>query len=179
MDNTQKFNLAKFNIISGGSIASSAVCTAKTESSCNPVVTYRGSGEASVKTADEIKQPALIIPVYPEPASAFTTSKADFINRIAVHPEPASVITGSVAKSAEIYGIEYISLTNLVLKPGQELIIDTDDMTATIDGQNAIHLLSDDSVFFFLAQGEDIITYADNGTSRSINLKVMRKDRWL
>ena len=52
-------------------------------------------------------------------------------------------------------------------------------MTATIDGQNAIHLLSDDSVFFFLAQGEDIITYADNGTSRSINLKVMRKDRWV
>lgn len=179
MQNTQKFNLAKFNIIGGGSVASSATCLVATESACNPVVTYRGAGEATVKTSALTKQPDLITPVYPLEAVAITSGTARFINRIELWPEAANVVTGASVKTASVFGVDVLSLPQIVLRPGQELIIDTDNMTATIDGQNAIHLLSDDSVFFLLAQGEDIITYSDNSGSRHINIKVMYKDRWL
>ena len=81
----------------------------------------------------------------------------NFYKLVALFPEESNAISESNAKSADIYGIDIISLPDLVLKPGQELIIDTDNMTVTLDGQNAIHLLSDDSVFFFLAQGEDLV----------------------
>ena len=82
-------------------------------------------------------------------------------------------------KAAEVFGVSIISLADIVLKPGQELIIDTENMTATIDGENAIHLLGDDSDFFFLAQGDNIVTYSDRSGNRNINLKVMWKNRWV
>ncbi len=101
---------------------------------------------------------------------------AEYYKRIPVTPLPIDAISGMTAQTASVFGVDILSLPQIVLKPGQELIINTDDMTVTIDGENAIHLLSDDSVFFFFwRKGEDIITYSDASSNRSINLKVMYK----
>jgi len=99
--------------------------------------------------------------------------------RVPLYPLTMGAQSGMVVRAAAVFRVDTLSLPQIVLGPGQELIIDTDNMTATIDGQNAIHLLSDDSVFFLLAQGGNVITYADNSDSRSINFKTMYKNRWL
>lgn len=84
----------------------------------------------------------------------------------------------AMQKQQRFLGLK-LSVAKFGAETGTGVIIDTDNMTATIDGQNAIHLLSDDSAFFFLAQGENLITYMDGSGSRQANLKVMWKDRWL
>jgi len=105
--------------------------------------------------------------------------RAKYYKRMPLYPLAMGAQSGMTAQAVSVFRVDTLSLPQIVLGPGQELIIDTDNMTVTVDGQNAIHLLSDDSVFFLLAQGEDIITYADNSDSRSINFKTMYKNRWL
>ena len=59
---------------------------------------------------------------------------------------------------------------------GDELIIDTEHMTVTLNGENIIDRVSDDSAFFELEPGEnDIIV--EGGTTADV--KILWKDRWL
>ena len=59
---------------------------------------------------------------------------------------------------------------------GDELIIDTEHMTVTLNGANIIDRVSDDSAFFKLQPGEnDIIV--EGGTTADV--KILWKDRWL
>ena len=48
------------------------------------------------------------------------------------------------------YGTKELEFENIELKAGDEVIINTDDMTVTINGQNATVFLSADSDFFKL-----------------------------
>ena len=57
---------------------------------------------------------------------------------------------------------------------GDELIIDTDNMTVTINGENAIMYLADSSTFFTLSAA-DIIRYEGTGTA---DIRLLWKDRW-
>lgn len=179
MINTQKFNLSKFNVAGNKKTSMSATITATSEMRAVMNVRYAMSAEIAAKSEMTAKPMTKVIQLAAQPITATSEMSANWYKRIILEAEPVYAISEMSAKSADIYGIDIISLPDLVLKPGQELIIDTDNMTVTLDGQNAIHLLSDDSVFFFLAQGEDLITYADNSGSRQANLKVMWKDRWL
>ena len=77
------------------------------------------------------------------------------------------------------YGLEFIRMPELVLKPGQELIIDTEDMTVTLDGVNAAHLVTIDSDFIQIAPGENILVYEDGILNRSVQIKIEWKPRWL
>lgn len=75
-------------------------------------------------------------------------------------------------------GEEFIALENIVLRPGEELVINTCDLTATINGENAISSLTVGSDFFdFLAGENDVII--SGGNSRGMTVDVYWKDRWL
>ncbi len=76
-------------------------------------------------------------------------------------------------------GESVISLEGLRLNPGDELIINTCDMTITINGQNAMEYFSDDSEFFNLLSGLNTLIYSDSNSSRNISFDVIWKDRWL
>jgi hypothetical protein len=78
-----------------------------------------------------------------------------------------------------VQGEAVITLEGLVLVPGDELIINTQDMTITLNGQNGTEYFSADSEFFTLLSGENTIIYSDGEASRKINLDVIWKDRWL
>ena len=59
---------------------------------------------------------------------------------------------------------------------GDELIIDTEHMTVTLNGVNIVDRVSDSSVFFKLMSGvNDIIV--EGGTTADI--RILWKDRWL
>lgn len=79
-----------------------------------------------------------------------------------------------------ISGEKMIKIVNLILKPGDELIINTCDMTATLNGQNATEYISGDSdIDLTLLSGENSIEYSDSSASRKIAFDVIWKDRWL
>lgn len=75
-------------------------------------------------------------------------------------------------------GEEFIALEGIVLRPGEELVINTCDLTATINGENAISSLTVGSDFFdFLSGDNDVIISGEN--SRGMTVDVYWKDRWL
>lgn len=91
--------------------------------------------------------------------------------------EANMVLDGSVAKS--LSGESIIHLENLTLHKGDELIINTSEMTVTLNGENAMEYFSSDSEFFELITGANTIVYNDNNTSREVSINITWKDRWL
>lgn len=69
--------------------------------------------------------------------------------------------------------------TWLTLAPGDELIINTDDMTVTVNSQNGMQYFSMDSDFFKLLTGENKLVYSDASASRDVLFDIIWKDRWL
>lgn len=72
-----------------------------------------------------------------------------------------------------------INLNGIILRPGEELVINTMDMTVTINGQNAMEYFSNESDFFSLLNGLNTLIYNDSNSSRNISFDVIWKDRWL
>nr|WP_315022879.1 phage tail domain-containing protein [uncultured Aminipila sp.] len=83
------------------------------------------------------------------------------------------------AASSSLAGEAVIHLLGLVLAPKDELIINTTDMTITLNGENAMEYFSSDSEFFSLISGENIIVYNDSNSSRKASLNITWKNRWL
>lgn len=179
MFNTQKFNLGKFNVPSSNVASASGNASAIGGMTGLSYVICAGQGAFNGIGGMDKANPSRVTPAEVGIMHAISSASGQYYNRVEVTGEQVDGISGMTIKTAEVFGVSIISLADIVLKPGQELVIDTENMTVTIDGENAIHLLSDDSDFFFLAQGENIITYSDNANSRNINLKAMWKNRWV
>lgn len=67
----------------------------------------------------------------------------------------------------------------LSLSPGDELVIDTDKMTVTLNGVNMIEALSDDSVFVLLYPGENMLDFGSNTLGAESDIYVLWKDVYL
>lgn len=105
-------------------------------------------------------------------------SSAILTSEISIGNIPESEIVYEAKAMASLVGEEYIEIAGFTLRPGQEIIIDTCELTATIDGENAIHLLTPDGDFFdFLPGQNDIEVTAIGGDNISID--TYWKDRWL
>ena len=76
-------------------------------------------------------------------------------------------------------GEETIKLFGLILKPGDELVIDTCEMTVSVNGQNMMKFVSNDSEFFSLLPGDNEIVYTDGVTTRNVSIDILWKDRWV
>jgi len=74
---------------------------------------------------------------------------------------------------------EIISLPGLLIGQGDELIIDMENMTITLNGQNAMRYLSRDSEFFRLNPGNNEITYHSTVTAGRVDLRILWKDAWV
>jgi len=90
----------------------------------------------------------------------------------------ADMLMEAIALGYRTYGTKQIELQNIQLHIGDEIIINTDDMTVTINGQNAVSYLTDDSDFFKLKPGENFISI--NGSTGAVtDAYIIWKDRWL
>lgn len=74
---------------------------------------------------------------------------------------------------------EYIHLPNVILSPGSELAIDIENMTISINGENAIRFLSRSSEFFSFNPSENEIRYTANGQNANTAMRILWKDAWL
>lgn len=84
--------------------------------------------------------------------------------------------TLEVGFSAGRYHVEVIEFTG-EFKPGDQIIIDNERLKFTINGQNALHLMSGD--FFDLNTGENEIIYTDDQSGRTVRMRITFRDRYV
>ena len=90
------------------------------------------------------------------------------------------VITGEI-KCAPIFepGAAKLELQNLNLKPGQELIIDTDVLEVLLGGVPDVDFVTGDSEFFQLRPGPNRVIFMDGETKRELSVTIVWSNRWL
>lgn len=94
-------------------------------------------------------------------------------------PDPVMLdVVFDASAVASMLGQEYIELNGITLRPGEQLEIDTCALTATINGQNVMHLLSRDGDFFDFFPGANEIEIEATGAG-AVAVDTFWKDRWL
>lgn len=79
---------------------------------------------------------------------------------------------------AALLGEAYLELNNINLKPGEEVEIDTCNLTVTKNGENALHLMSSDGDFFDFLIGENGVDIVAEGAG-NIQVDAYWRDKWL
>jgi len=92
---------------------------------------------------------------------------------------PSVPINLNTKGSAVMFGYSTLFLPDLVVPPDGELVIDTENMTITLNGENVTRFFGQDSEFFKLKPGENIVIYEDGEQNRDISYKILWKDLWL
>lgn len=94
----------------------------------------------------------------------------------------ASEATGDLSIDAygvgSLLGEDYVEIKGLVLKPGQEVEIDMCNLTVTVNGENAMHLMSTDGDFFDFLIGDNDIEIEAVGAN-GVQIDTYWKDKWL
>lgn len=94
----------------------------------------------------------------------------------------ASEATGDMSIDAfgvgSLLGEDYVEIKGLVLKPGQEVEIDMCNLTVTVNGENAMHLMSTDGDFFDFLIGDNDIEIEAIGAN-GVQIDTYWKDKWL
>lgn len=141
----------------------------------NATLAYEGKAEAVLTTGGAI---GIIKPLYGDALMRLETSSALF-TRQRIFNGNKFFILEVTSKSFNTYRYEYIKLPDLVMKTGDELVINTDEMTVTLNGQNVIKYLSRDSEFFLFNPHENDIIYKSGNTSDKVDIKILWKDAYL
>lgn len=173
MFNRSAYNRTSFNRSSSIVFEWLATANAETDASAAvKIIRYlNGSVEAIAAASGAVIRVVLPSGI----AQAQTDSTGDYI-RTLFFEALAEAVASASATGVSTYGSVTMSFPGLTMTAGDELVIDTEHMTITLNGANVIDLLSDESVFFKLMPGEnDIIV--EGGTTADI--KVLWKDRWL
>lgn len=82
----------------------------------------------------------------------------------------------SNARAGQFYiiGTDVLRLMDIDIPVGSEIVIDTERQTVTLDNNNIVYALTDESRFFDLRPG-DKLTISGDG---SVDVTVLWKDRW-
>ncbi len=177
MFNRQPYNRGKFNTPSTQSIGNNGIAVMLLGvNSVQPSVIISTSGVANLSLKQETDATVLryssgssqiILNTQAEGTKVFIVEGGT--SNIRMHTEANQVLAGE----------SVISLEGIILKPGDELVINTCDMTVTINGQNAMEYFSNESEFFTLLNGINTLVYSDSNGARNISFDVIWKDRWL
>ena len=177
MFNRQPYNRGKFNVSSALSTSANGIGLMVMNSNAvnsNKIITANGHANLYMKDNAEgtnIKYNSGI-------TALVLDSFSDATKRFIVSSEVSSLVLGTEANQT-LSGESVIDLEGIILRPGEELVINTMDMTVTINGQNAMEYFSNDSNFFNLLNGLNTLIYNDINGSRNISFDVIWKDRWL
>ena len=76
-------------------------------------------------------------------------------------------------------GYATISLPGLVVPIGGDLVIDTEQMTVTLNGDDVTRFFDAESEFFKLKPGDNIVVFEDGQQNRNVSIKILWKDLWL
>lgn len=177
--NIGKFNLGKYNVKSSKGIAVAgkadidysseveSILVVKTVSSVALSIAYESFAEGQ---AEKYSYGQVTADITYE-SYALSTSIVPLTNLFAD-------ISYETTATGSLLGEEYIEIKGFVLRPGQEIEINTCELTATINGENAMHLLTPEGDFFDFLPGENDIKISAEG-AQNVSIDTYWKDRWL
>lgn len=177
MFNGQPFNRGKFNVSSTQSLGANGIALMVMGANSVPaskIISANGIAGLNMKsnadgtnTKYNTGATALVLDTYANATKRFIAESG--VSTLVMNTEASQTLSGE----------ELINLEGIILKPGDELIINTCDMTVTINGQNAMQYFSNDSDFISLLSGINTLEYNDSNSSRNVSFDVIWKDRWL
>lgn len=177
MFNRQPFNRGKFNVSSSSKTGNSGLglmLMGVNSVLASKIISANGISSLAMNQFTEGT-----IVKYDKSISDLVLNSYGEGNKVFIVVSDISNMTMTTEANQSLAGESIITLEDINLKPGDELIINTCDMTITINGQNAMEYFSDDSEFFNLLSGLNTLIYSDSNSSRNISFDVIWKDRWL
>lgn len=196
------FNRGKFNIKSDGGVVAltgTAAIDVEAQASARTVMMWRfadpvalditidAAGDQVVnqysgRVSSPVVFDAQLVPhVHKWAKSADTEIAYDtsIVYSTITKPDPVTLdVVFDASAVASMLGEEYIELVGVTLRPGEQLEIDTCALTATINGQNVMHLLSRDGDFFDFFPGANEIEIEATGAG-AVAVDTFWKDKWL
>ena len=91
----------------------------------------------------------------------------------------AFIVLETTSQEFNTFRVEYIELPNMNFRTGDELIIDTDAKTITLNGVNIMRYLSRTSEFFNFNPRENEIEYLSSNPNDRVEIRILWKDAWL
>jgi len=177
MFNRQPYNRGKFNVQTTQSMGNNGLALMLLgANSAQPSVIISTSGFANLSLKQETDATVLR---YSSGSSQIILNTQAEGTKVFIVEGGTSNIRMETAANQVLAGESVISLEGIILKPGDELVINTCDMTVTLNGQNAMEYFSNESDFFTLLNGLNSLFYSDDSNSRNISFDVIWKDRWL
>lgn len=177
MFNRQPYNRGKFNVSSSSTLGNSGIGLMLMKVNSVPsskIISAIGSTKLAMN-----EEVISTIVKYNNGSSELLLDSHGEGTKVFIVLSNASNMAISTEANQALAGESIITLEGIDLKPGDELVINTCDMTITINGQNAMEYFSDDSEFFNLLSGLNTLIYSDSNSSRNISFDVIWKDRWL
>lgn len=172
MYNTGLYNRSGYNITLSEFIWRS-VAYAESNGEGALFITRRFSAEAAAETSQTSALTRILF--FDGYAEAETVAEGNYI-RVLFFSSTAAAESFAEANGIKVYSRETLTIPTVGMVAGDELVIDTDLMTVTLNGASILDKVSDDSVFFALKFGENDLTFDGTGTA---SIKVTYKDRWL
>lgn len=173
MYNRAPYNKTAFNRTTSIVFEWLATANAETDTSAAlKVIRYLGGSVEAITSAAGMFVRILLPSAL---AEAEAGSTGDYI-RTLFFSALAEAVASAIGAGVSTYGSVTMVIEGVNMVAGDELVIDTEHMTVTLNGANIIDRVSDESTFFKLQPGEnDIIV--EGGTTADV--KILWKDRWL
>lgn len=173
MYNRAPYNRERYNRKSTLIFEWVASATAESGSSGGLLIVRRFEGEAEAVAA--VSGELIKLVFFAGEATVESGSSGAYI-RVLILDGEAEAESNAYGSALSTYGQEVMILEGVNMSPGDELVIDTEHMTVTLNGENVIDRVKDESIFFKLKEGaNDIIV--EGGTMADI--RILWKDRWL
>ncbi|MCR8635740.1 phage tail family protein [Paenibacillus radicis (ex Xue et al. 2023)] len=83
---------------------------------------------------------------------------------------------GTFEANPRKYHVDEIEFTGQLV-PGDQIIIDSKNLTFTKNGLNALHLMEGD--FFSLNLGDNLFKYTDTESGRSVLIRITHRDKFV
>ncbi|MED0672026.1 phage tail family protein [Aneurinibacillus aneurinilyticus] len=170
MFNRGGFNTLPFNRegVEGADKYASMIAEISSETSLHAAVEY--TGQMSVDVESEAVLVAIREQYGAASVKAISETNLHISTRLQITIEATSE---SVLKGRRMH-TQMLQFTGQI-RPGEQLMIDTERMTATLNGQNVLNKIN--GLFVELQPGQNTITYADTDNARNIDLILRHRGR--
>lgn len=173
-----KFNVGKFNVKNSevSSVNANGYLALNTNVSSILIDKYIGKTQSNIEVDANAKAYVSIMGISAN-AEVEIYSKAWAANLVYGGDLGGEMAIDSYAVGS-LLGEDYVEITGLSLKPGQEVEIDMCNLTVTVNGENAMHLMSTDGDFFDFLVGKNDIEIEAIGAN-GVQIDTYWKDKWL
>ena len=165
---------AKANLVTA--LKASANITLGAAAAMNYTAAIKGEMHLALHKSAQMSRSRLVAAV-----SHITLKSKARINRSRIFtPEPMHISLIAKGGVIQTWRTERITLLpGLQIMPGDELVVDMDNQTVSLNGQNVMRFVDNDSVFFKFNPGTNEVTYTNTDAAGRAEIRILWHDRWL